>query len=475
MIIEWITNRIKGEKKKEKVKIEIEELKKALLNDPEFRDEILRELEYRTGRRDILKAGVLGLLGLAVGGAAGAATVGNEMATETISDYTCTKIPKPCTCIVAQDGTGDYDVLPNEDASVIIQRAIDNVAKRGGGEVRIKEGKYEVHTSLKIQKSYLALKGMGWGTKLVGVNTDNVIFIDGINNYTQGVVIKGLHISGSGNGIHIVGEAPRVVTKSEIKNCYIEKVDGHGIAIGGVVYRTAIRDTTVHKVGGYGMYFHKYAADTPCINYFNNIEIITTNDAIRGVLRVSKLDSISTNNKIFIEAGYGNLLIDCHVEECPNIGIQVNQSNHRLISCKVVNAGGDAFYINSKFTTLLGCFTFGTIGGYDLKSSGYSDGLTIKGCNFSSYSINPKIIDPDIDFLNNFENQIPIDGVLSIKFQCRFSKKPKIEITTESPTIWYVSSWITDTEGYYIGCNIKFVDASNRPTNPKCHVYISKS
>lgn len=39
-----------GEKKKQRVRTE-EELKKALLNDPEFRDEILKELKYSTGRR----------------------------------------------------------------------------------------------------------------------------------------------------------------------------------------------------------------------------------------------------------------------------------------------------------------------------------------------------------------------------------------------------------------------------------------
>ncbi len=104
----------------------MEELKKALLEDPKFRDEILKELEYRTGRRDLLKAGVLGLLGLAAGAAVTPTTpaAGSNTAIETISDYTGVKIPKPCIAIVAQDGTGNYDVSP-EDASEVIQNAID--------------------------------------------------------------------------------------------------------------------------------------------------------------------------------------------------------------------------------------------------------------------------------------------------------------------------------------------------------------
>ncbi|AEA47144.1 hypothetical protein [Archaeoglobus veneficus] len=42
--------------KKEMVKIEIVGQKKALLEDSKFRDEILKDLEYRTGRMDLLKA-----------------------------------------------------------------------------------------------------------------------------------------------------------------------------------------------------------------------------------------------------------------------------------------------------------------------------------------------------------------------------------------------------------------------------------
>jgi len=172
MFIKWLTGLIKGKKRRERAKVEIEELKKALLEDPKFRDEVLRELEYRTGRRDLLKAGVLGLLGFTVGsmvgGEAGAVTqpVNSSVARDVVSDY-AVKIPKPCTCIVAQDGTGDYDVSPGEDASEVIQKAIDYAHGKGGGEVRIREGSYILDNTIElIDYSNIFISGIGYSTKI---------------------------------------------------------------------------------------------------------------------------------------------------------------------------------------------------------------------------------------------------------------------------------------------------------------------
>jgi len=208
MIIKWLTGLIKGEKRRERAKVEIEELKKALLEDPKFRDEILRELEYRTGRRDLLKAGVLGLLGLTVGsmvgGEAGAVTrsvnsssVNSSVAREIVSDY-AVKIPKPCTCIVAQDGTGDYDVSPGEDASEVIQKAIDYAHKKGGGEVRIKEGLYLINSTIKFDKKGNANMNivMSEGTILEPNECNKILDIraypfSGFENYVSNIIING--------------------------------------------------------------------------------------------------------------------------------------------------------------------------------------------------------------------------------------------------------------------------------------------
>jgi len=50
-----------------------------LLKHPKVRDELMKELEFRTGRRDLLKLGILGLLGLsAVGTADGRVVIGGD-------------------------------------------------------------------------------------------------------------------------------------------------------------------------------------------------------------------------------------------------------------------------------------------------------------------------------------------------------------------------------------------------------------
>jgi hypothetical protein len=245
MIIKWLTGLIKDRRKKEKVKVEIEELKKAILEDPKFRDEILRELEYRTGRRDILKAGVLGLLGLSLGvrGASAYnvssynASVDENVIREIISDYIRdyadnVKIPKPCTCIVAQDGTGDYDVSPNEDASEVIQKAINEAHRKGGGEVRIREGKYAVRSAYLAFPSNICLRGVGevtfdikWGGYYGKVGYALITNEDYAGNGNENIRIENIRFISDPSGWADWEKGSRLfvfknVKNVEILNCY---------------------------------------------------------------------------------------------------------------------------------------------------------------------------------------------------------------------------------------------------------------
>ena len=198
------------------------------------------------------------MLGLAVGGEVGAeaATVGNNTAIETISDYTGVKIPKPCTCIVAQDGTGDYDVLPNEDASEVIQRAIDYAHGKGGGEVRIREGVYRVANSIKLAEK-VKVHGDGW---------NSTIKLDDGTNYTitlcnskKDVVISNLTIDGNkqnntnGSGIVVVEGSHNFL----IDNVRVYSCAENGIEIIGGNYYFEIQKVHCRFNGRNGIYLGK--------------------------------------------------------------------------------------------------------------------------------------------------------------------------------------------------------------------------
>ncbi len=214
----------RSRKKREKFNLELEELKKAIIEDPEFRDSILRELEYRTGRRDLLKAGVLGLLGLGIGLSGSIAyntDIDNNTVRDVVSDYTGVKVPKPCTCIVAQDGTGDYDVSLKEDASEVIQKAIDYAHSKGGGEVRIREGEYLVEGTIKIDKKILLLiSAYNAIFKNIGNEKEPVFLFHNNSRITNLQKLEGA-VFERGNGIKIIDTYHVIIECCIFKDCNI--------------------------------------------------------------------------------------------------------------------------------------------------------------------------------------------------------------------------------------------------------------
>jgi hypothetical protein len=263
MFIKQIIGRIRGEKKREKVRTEVEELKKAILEDPKFRDEILRELEYRTGRRDLLKAGVLGLLGIAVGSGiervSSANTTPNTTPSinnatlETVSDYTG-KALKPCTCIVAQDGTGDYDVSPNEDASEVIQKAIDYAHKKGGGEVRIREGKYLVRKHTITVNSNIMLNLAYAKLHVMNITLGSNVIIDGC--YSSKITLDG-H---KGQYLYVPNSAYSRITNINRtegnENIILKGIEIDGRRFAGVKYNRIVTFFNVKNLSVIDCYIH---------------------------------------------------------------------------------------------------------------------------------------------------------------------------------------------------------------------------
>ena len=343
MFIRQIIGRIRGEKRKERVRTEVEELKKALLNDPEFREEILKELEYRTGRRDLLKAGVLGLLGLAAGSGVGVAAAGNETARETISDYTGVKIPKPCTAIVSQDGTGDYDVLRNEDASEVIQRAIDYAAKKGGGEVRIREGEYKITNTVFI-RHFIKIAGSGHKTLLKLDNCVNKNIFETSQYAQMQVIIKDIKIDGNrknnnrGSAIHCR------LWDSVIQNVVIQNMPEHGIDLRNkglnIPNNSTSRDDnkiiacSIRKCGGVGIYTSPVLKIIGCDLGHNDIYVC------ENAVRITSTNIYGAT--IWIENKESIAIIGNHISvDGAKVGVKVLAKNG--YSCKDIQIIGNDF------------------------------------------------------------------------------------------------------------------------------------
>lgn len=61
--------------------------------------------------------------------------------------------------------------MNGSDATALIQGAIDEVSKRGGGSILLKAGTYNVGNTININSSNIVLRGEGDGTKLVATAT----------------------------------------------------------------------------------------------------------------------------------------------------------------------------------------------------------------------------------------------------------------------------------------------------------------
>ncbi|MBO8183252.1 MAG: right-handed parallel beta-helix repeat-containing protein [Archaeoglobus sp.] len=255
------------------------EIIKELLKDPEFKETLLKELEYRTGRRDFLKVGALGLMGFALGIGSSMPAGGDQVLSDTISDYTGTKIPKPCSAIISQDGTGDYDVLPNEDASEVIQKTINEVAKIGGGKILIREGTYLMYNPIRLFDN-ITFQGMGFSTilklmreiskqglitnkKLVDGNrniiirdllidvnfyprTSGIFFNAKYGAYNEEIIIQNVKCINA--GYH--GFAPRYTRYTLIINCIAENNAFNGFDTLYCEYLTLDNCISIHNTNG---------------------------------------------------------------------------------------------------------------------------------------------------------------------------------------------------------------------------------
>jgi len=155
------------------------------------------------------------------------------------------------TVIVASDGSGDY---------TDIQDGIDALPA-GGGLVFIKNGTYNLSTTITIAKSNVVLEGQGDNTILFlnsGVN-DNIIELgDGVNPYSF-IQVKNLKIDGNHNeqttgyGIYVT----RYATHCSVKGVHIYDTYSHGIFVYDDADYTDIISCYFEETYGDGVYLYK--------------------------------------------------------------------------------------------------------------------------------------------------------------------------------------------------------------------------
>ncbi len=124
------------------------------------------------------------------------------------------------TFIVALDGTGDFDK---------IQDAIDALSSTGGA-IYIKEGTYNITTSILLNKTNLLLSGPGKATKIVP-NGDYGI----MNASADDCTITQIYFYGTSTGTsqHGIYNNASTSTHMLIKDCWFENLGGHGIFLDG--------------------------------------------------------------------------------------------------------------------------------------------------------------------------------------------------------------------------------------------------
>lgn len=142
------------------------------------------------------------------------------------ADYEATLALPPSTVTVHRDGTSyiakdgltRLSIYSGPSASSAIQAAIDLVEARGGGEVYIAAGLYELGATLTIDRCRVTLRGAGYATVLRYTGAGHALDLSGlVEEIRSGVVVRDLEIrgnglaAGQGSGIHVNGVAyPRM-------------------------------------------------------------------------------------------------------------------------------------------------------------------------------------------------------------------------------------------------------------------------
>lgn len=261
------------------------------------------------------------------------------IATTTISDShinigSVGNISKSHTCIVSQDGTGDY----NGSTQAEIQNCINLMNTAGGGSVYVRNGTYTISSDI-IMKDNVNLIGDGMGTILFTADSRSVDNSAVINNsgVTTDIMVRDLYINGNKpqtnniRGIHF-----RNVTGARIENVYIYNTEYLSIAMDNSS-EVLIDHVTVDNSSDWS------------IDLWNTDNSMVSNCIVKSVS--PSMDGIALENGAHHNTVMNNHVYDCIASAGAQYGIKLDYSpTDNVIMGNTVENCFNGLYLHSGAT-----------------------------------------------------------------------------------------------------------------------------
>ncbi|MFW6172682.1 MAG: hypothetical protein ACOC5T_02955 [Elusimicrobiota bacterium] len=175
------------------------------------------------------------------------------------------------TIIVANDGTGDFETL---------QEAINTISN-SGGYIQIKEGTFEVSTTINIPEN-ISIRGAGNKTRFLRSGSiTNIFQITGNNVEILNLTIEGTDTGGAGSSqVGILMDESSTILNQVIKNCEFKKL-GYGIKvkadssiISNNIFRQTLTGIEITKS------FGALSLNSNLFDYFNGGEIAISSNGM---------------------------------------------------------------------------------------------------------------------------------------------------------------------------------------------------
>jgi len=243
-------------------------------------------------------------------------------------------------CIVAPEG-GDY---------TSIQAALND----GKKSIFVKAGIYEITSPITILSSGVTIKGESWTNTIIkvknGANCHAIVVGDGATEIKD-IVIEDIQIDGNGEGqtltnlagIYFYGGSSKLITGSQIGNCFISKCKKYGIYF-RYSNNNVIRNNQIISNHDQGIrldysQFNVIEGNQANWNYFHNLYLYYSDKNTISSNQVNK--TIYGGEGLYLDHSNNNTITANQISYSSPTGIGLFYSNANLIISNQVNSNDD--------------------------------------------------------------------------------------------------------------------------------------